>query len=110
MRIASPWHSIIGNAFIHGFYWPTTKDNAMEIVTKCRDCQFFQKQTTKHANPLQPIDPSWPFTIWGIDIVGALPMALGGFMFLFIAIDMFTKWMAAMPLVNSIHDAAVEFL
>jgi hypothetical protein len=26
--------------------------------TKCKDCQFFQKQTTKHANPLHPIDLS----------------------------------------------------
>jgi hypothetical protein len=30
----------------------------MEIVTNCKECQFFQKQTTKHANPLRPIDLS----------------------------------------------------
>jgi transposase InsO family protein len=35
----------------------------MEIVTKCRDCQIFQKQTTKHTNPLRSIDLSWPFII-----------------------------------------------
>jgi hypothetical protein len=46
----------------------------MEIVTKCRDYQFFQKQTTKHDHPHRPIDLSWPFVIWGIDIMGALPM------------------------------------
>jgi hypothetical protein len=49
----SSWRSIIGKAFRHGFYWPTTKD----IITECRDYQFFQKQTTK------PIDLSWPFAI-----------------------------------------------
>jgi hypothetical protein len=48
----SSWHSIIGKAFRHGFYWPTTKDDVMEVITKCEDCQFFQKQKTKHANPL----------------------------------------------------------
>jgi hypothetical protein len=37
----SSWHSIIGKAFRHGFYWPITKDDAMEIVTKCKDYQFF---------------------------------------------------------------------
>jgi hypothetical protein len=26
---------------MHGFYWPTTKDDAMEVVKKCKDCQFF---------------------------------------------------------------------
>jgi hypothetical protein len=59
------WCSIIRKAFKHGFYWPTAKDDVMEIITKCWDCQFFQK----HANPLQPIDLSCPFAIWGIDFV-----------------------------------------
>jgi hypothetical protein len=68
--------------------------------TKCKDCQFFQKQTTKHANPLHPIDLSWPFAIRGIDIVGILQKAPGGFRFLFIGIDMFTKWMEATLVVN----------
>jgi hypothetical protein len=56
----SSWLSIIGKAFKHGFYWPTAKDDAMEIVKKCIDCQFFQKQTMKHTNPLWPIDISLP--------------------------------------------------
>jgi hypothetical protein len=50
--------SIIGKAFRHDFYWPTAKDSVMEVVTKCNDCQFFQKQIMKHANPLRPIDLS----------------------------------------------------
>jgi hypothetical protein len=106
----SSWRSIVGKAFRHGFYWPTAKDDAMEIVAKCRDCQFFQKQTTKHANPLRPIDISWPFAIWGIDIVGILPRAPGGFRFLFVGVDTFTKWMEATPVVNITQEAAVKFL
>jgi hypothetical protein len=54
----SSWRSIIGKAFRHGFYWPTAKDDAIEVVKKCKDCQFFRKQTMKHVNPLQPIDIS----------------------------------------------------
>jgi hypothetical protein len=54
----SSWCSIIGKAFMHGVYWPTTKDDVMEVVLKCNDCQFLQKQTTKHSNPLRPIDIS----------------------------------------------------
>jgi hypothetical protein len=79
---------------------PTAKDNVMEVVTEFKDFQFFQKQTMKHANPLRPIDLSCPFTIWGIDIMGILPSAPGGFRFLFIVIDIFTKWMEAMPVAN----------
>jgi hypothetical protein len=106
----SSWRSIVGKAFRYGFYWPTTKDDTMEIVTKCKDYQFFQKQTMKHANHLRPIDLSWPFAVWGVDIVGILPRALGGFRFLFIGIDTFTKWMEATPVVNITQEVAVKFL
>jgi hypothetical protein len=64
----------------------------------------------KHANPLRPIDLSWPFAVWGVEIVGILPKATGGFKFLFIGIDTFTKWMKATPVVNITHEAAVKFL
>jgi hypothetical protein len=104
------WCSIIGKAFQHGFYWPTAKDDTMEVVKKCRDCQFFQKQMMKHANPLRPIDISWPFTVWGIDIVDILPRAPGGFRYLFVGIDTFTKWMKVVLVVNITQEAAVKFL
>jgi hypothetical protein len=51
----------------------------------------------KHANPLQPIDLSLPFAVWGVDIIDILPRAPGGFMLLFIGIDTFTKRMEATP-------------
>jgi hypothetical protein len=109
-RSHSSWRSIIGKAFKHSFYWPTAKDDAMEVVTKCNDCQFFQKQIMKHANPLRPIDISWPFAILGINIVGILSRAPGGFEFLFVTIDTFTKWMEAMPVVNITQEATIKFL
>jgi transposase InsO family protein len=42
--------------------------------------------------------------------VGVLPRAPGGFWYLFIGIDTFTKWMEAMPTVNITQAAAVKFL
>jgi transposase InsO family protein len=62
------------------------------------------------VNPLRPIDLSWPFVVWGIDIVSVLPRASGGFMFLFIGIDTFTKWMNAAPVVNIMQEAEVKLL
>jgi hypothetical protein len=99
-RSHASWRLIVGKGFRHGFYWPTVKDDTMEVVKKYRDCQFFQKQTIKHANPLQPIDIFWPFTVWGINIMGILPTAPSGFRYLFIGIDTFTKWMEVVPTVN----------
>jgi transposase InsO family protein len=42
--------------------------------------------------------------------MGVLPRALGGFNFLFVAIDTFTKWMEAMLVVNITQDATVRFM
>jgi hypothetical protein len=36
------WCYVIGKAFRHGFYWPTTKDETMEVITKCKDWQIMQ--------------------------------------------------------------------
>jgi hypothetical protein len=42
--------------------------------------------------------------------VGTLPRALGGFKFLFVAIDTFAKWMEPIPVVNITQDAALKFM
>jgi hypothetical protein len=56
------------------------------------------------------IPPSWPFAVWGVDILGPFPRAVGGYRFLFVAIDKFTKWPEATPVVNITQGAAVAFL
>jgi transposase InsO family protein len=42
--------------------------------------------------------------------VGILPRAPGGFKFIFVAIDTFTKWMEAMPVANIMQETMVKFL
>jgi hypothetical protein len=56
------------------------------------------------------IPPSWPFAVWGVDILGPFPRAIGKYCFLFIAIDKFTKWPEATPVVNITQSVAVAFL
>ncbi|XP_074300568.1 uncharacterized protein LOC141631846 [Silene latifolia] len=38
----------------------------------------------------------WPFSTWGIDIIGKVnPSGTGGYCFILVAIDYFTKWVEA---------------
>jgi hypothetical protein len=46
----------------------------------------------------------------GVDILGPFPRAVGGYWYLFVAIDKFTKWLEATPMVNITQGAAVAFL
>ena len=43
---------------------------------------------------------SWSFVVWGVDILGPFPRAVGGYRFLYVAIDKFTKWPEVTPVVN----------
>ena len=42
----------VGKAFWHGFYWPTTLQDAAELVRSCKACQFHAKQIHTPAQAL----------------------------------------------------------
>ena len=46
---------------------------------------------------MTPITAPWPFTQYGIDIIGPFPMGRKQFKFIIVAIDYFTKWVKAKP-------------
>jgi ribonuclease HI len=104
--------TLVGKAFRHGFYWLIALQDATEMVKSCKACQLHAKQIHTHtpAQALQMIPPSWPFAVWGVDILGPFPRAVGGYRFLFVAIDKFTKWPEATPVVNITQGAVVAFL
>jgi transposase InsO family protein len=62
------------------------------------------------AHMLQMIPPSWPFIVWGLDIMGPFPNVVGGYRFLYVAIDKFTKWPEATPAVKINKQSIVKFI
>jgi ribonuclease HI len=84
--------ALVGNAFRQGFYRPTAVDDATRIVRSCQGCQFYARQTHLPAQALQTIPITWSFAVWGLDLVGPLQKAPGGFSHLLVAIDKFSKW------------------
>jgi ribonuclease HI len=83
--------ALVGNAFRQGFYWPTAVADATRIVRSCQGCQFYAKQTRLPTQALQTIPITWPFAVWGLDLVGPLQKAPRGFSHLLVAIDKFSK-------------------
>jgi transposase InsO family protein len=91
------------------FYWATAVADATRIVRTCQGCQFYVKQTHLPAQALQTIPITWPFAVWGLDLVGPLQKAPGGYTHLLVAIDKFSKWIEVRPLNSIRSEQAVAF-
>ena len=101
--------TLVGNAFRQGFYWPTALADAAKIVRSCEWWQFYARQTHLPAQALQTIPITWPFAVWGLDLVGPMKKAPGGYTYLLVAVDKFTKWIEARPLSRIRSEEAFEF-
>jgi transposase InsO family protein len=72
-------------------------------------CQFYARKSNLPAHVLQTIPVTWPFAVWGLDIVGPLRKAPGGYTHLLVAIDKFSKWVEVCPITNLREEQAVTF-
>ena len=53
---------------------------------------------------------SWLLATWRLDLLGPFPTAPGGFKFLIVDIDTFTKWIETEPLTKITSAAAKKFV
>jgi hypothetical protein len=80
------------------------------MVKRCEACQFHAKQIHQPAQELQTIPLTWPFAVWGLNILGPFPRAQGGYRYLYVAIDKFTKWAEVEPVRTIPARSAVKFI
>jgi hypothetical protein len=102
--------TLVSKAFRQAFYWSTPLGDAEELVRRCQGCQYFAKQQHVPAYKLVTIPPTWPLACWGLDMIGPLPTAPGGFNRVLVAIDKFTKWIEVKPVTCSKADRVLDFL
>jgi hypothetical protein len=70
-----------------GFYWPTMVTDAKNFVKVCEKCQKYGDVHNSPPAELHSLTIPWPFRQWGLDILGAFPMAAGQLKFLIVAVD-----------------------
>jgi hypothetical protein len=76
-----------------GYYWPTMFDDAMKFTKKCHQCQIHADFIHQSHEPIHPIKMSWPFEMWGMDVVGSThPPSSIGHRFILVVIGYFSKW------------------
>ena len=87
-------------AIHQGYYWPTMEKDASDFARRCDKYQRHANYPQQSPNELVSMTSPWPFTVWGIELIGALPTGRGGAKYAVVAVDYFTKWVEAEPLVN----------
>jgi len=102
--------ALVAKAFRHGFYWPSALTEAEDIVRKCNGCQRYAHKIHQPASALKTIPITWPFAVWGLDMVGPFKPARGNLTHMLVLVDKFTKWIEVKPIRLCDGKTAVKFL
>ncbi|RVW43739.1 Transposon Ty3-I Gag-Pol polyprotein [Vitis vinifera] len=82
-----------------GLPWILLVDHGDRLLPVCSEVSRVSDTRRSHsraASELHALTSPWPFSIWGIDIIGKIsPKSSSGHEFILVAIDYFTKWVEA---------------
>jgi hypothetical protein len=101
--------ALVAKAFRHSFYWPTAQKDAEQLVKHYNGCQHFSKHRHTPAASLKTIPLTWPFAVWGLDMVGPFKTAPGGLTHLLVVVDKFTKWIKVKPIKKLHGSSTIKF-
>ena len=102
--------SLVHKVVRAGYYWPNMQTDAKAYVKTCNQCQRFSNVPRQPSEYLTPIMALWPFTQWGLDILGPFPTGIRQVKFLVVGIDYFTKWVEVKPLANITQQYVKNFV
>src|SRR3954464_13952018 len=61
-------------------------------------------------NALRTIPITWPFAVWGLDMVGPLKGGTHKKKYLLVMVDKFTKWVEAKPVKTAESGPVIDFI
>jgi hypothetical protein len=101
--------TLVSKAFRRAFYGPTALGDTEELVRRCQGCQYFTNHQHVPTYKLVTIPPTCPFACWGLDMIGPLPTAPGGFNRVLVAIDKSSKWIEVKSVTCPKADRVLDF-
>ncbi|XP_030453603.2 uncharacterized protein LOC115675132 [Syzygium oleosum] len=94
-----------------GYYWLAMESDYIQHVRCYHRCQIYGDRINAPSNKLHQMSQAWPFSMWGIDIIGPInPKASNGHRFILVAIDYFMKWIEANSYANVTAKNVAKFI
>jgi transposase InsO family protein len=82
-----------------GWFWPSMREDARREAARCGRCLAFATHKTGF-HPLRPVLARLPFDHVAIDLTGPLPTSPGGKNFVFVMVDLATRFVILRPLAS----------
>lgn len=80
------------------YYWPKMGRYVRMMLRSCDLCQRVKHPNRSYEGPMANIIPIGPKDLYAVDIYGALPKGRKGNKYIFVIIDVFTKFVQVYPL------------
>ena len=85
-------HMLTCKIMTTGYFWLTMETDCCQFVQRCPECQMHGDLIHVPPSELHALTSSWPFLVWGIDIIGKIsPKSSNGNKYILVSIDYFTK-------------------
>ncbi|PKI59080.1 hypothetical protein CRG98_020535 [Punica granatum] len=55
-----------------GYFWSTMETDCVNHVRHCHLCQVYANRIKAPPNELHPMAAPWPFSMWGMDVIGPI--------------------------------------
>ncbi|XP_072056315.1 uncharacterized protein [Arachis hypogaea] len=92
-------------------YWPSIIKNYIDYAKACQECQKHGSIQQITASELHSIIKPWPFKGWAFGLIGLIhPPSSKQHKFILVAIDYFTKWVEAVPLIEVGQNKIIDFI
>ena len=84
---------------------------AIAYAKRCHTCQIHGDFIHQAPGNLHPTTKSWPFEMWGIDVIGPInPPTSKGHRFILTITEYFSKWAEAIPLKEVKATDVIQFI
>ena len=92
------------------YYWPGYELDIEKWVRECVECQRRNPPPRKPQAPLGTITASYPFEKITWDIMGPLPASERGNLYILVVTDVFSKWVEAFAIRNTVATTLARVL
>nr|GEZ81106.1 reverse transcriptase domain-containing protein [Tanacetum cinerariifolium] len=99
---------VVAKAMRQGYYRPTLHKDVMEEIHNYDSCQIHALVPKLPKTLMTSIMAPWPFYQWVMNILRPIPQASRRVKFVIVAINYFTKWIKAKPII--VTDNGTQFV